>query len=335
MINVAILGAGFMGLTHALAYQKLPGVQVALVADIDPAKGQKLAEAVGARAVADADEVFADPVIHLVDVTLPTPFHPAYAIRAMEAGKHVVVEKPLALTMEEVEAILEAQLRTGQMLFVAQVLRFWPEYVLIHEIVRSGRLGRPLSAAAFRLSNPPQWATWFLDPGLSGGTVLDLGIHDLDMMNWLFGKPRSVFAGGVKGAGSEDWSHVQVLLDYGAAQSTVEASFMMPKDFLFTAGLRVLCEKGMLEYVFRAGGASIEEGQPVNSLVLHEPGKPNQVLTAEPGEAFEREIAYFIRCIQSDTPPQVVTGEDARLAVHTALLARNSIETGQPQPIPD
>jgi UDP-N-acetylglucosamine 3-dehydrogenase len=333
MITIGILGAGFMGITHARAYQKLPDVQVAVIADVDPSKAHSLATELGARPVIDAAEVFSDPAINLVDVTLPTPYHPTFAIHAMEAGKHVIVEKPLALTLEEVDAILEAQHRTGQILMVGQVLRFWPEYVMIHDLVCSGKLGQPISGAAFRLSNPPQWASWYLDPRASGGTILDLGIHDLDMMNWIFGKPRSIFASGVKGPG-EDWGHVQVQLDYGIAQSTVEASFRMPKDFLFTAGIRVLCENGMIEYFFRAGSASIEQGQSINPLVLHEPGNPNQVLFSEPGDAFEREIAYFVDCVRNDHPPQIVTSEDARLAVQVALLGQKSIQTRQPQPIP-
>jgi len=329
MIRVGILGAGFMGTTHAHAYHKLEGAQVVTVADTMFERAEKLASEVGGRAAGDAERIFSDPTIDLVDVTLPTPFHPEYAIRAMEAGKHVVVEKPLALSVDEAKSIVAVSQRTGKYVMVAQVLRFWPEYVAIHDLLQSGRLGRPLSASAYRLSNPPQWASWFLNPALSGGTVLDLAIHDIDMMNWLFGRPERVVASGAAEKNG-DWGTVIIQGWHGSVRTSIEATFMMPKDYPFAAGLRVMCERGMVEYRFQAGGASIEQGRPTNSLLLHEPGKPNQVLSAPEGDAFEREIAYFVGCLQRNQPPEVIPAEDACLAVMTAISARESILSGQP-----
>lgn len=329
MLKVGIIGCGFMGTTHAHAYYKLPGVQVAILVDSDRERAIKLAKEMSGIDAVDAEVIFSDPTINLVDVTVPTPFHSEYAVRAMNAGKHVVVEKPLALSLAEADAILEVSHRTGKFLMVAQLLRFWPEYAAIHDLLQSGQLGRPLSASAYRLSNPPQWASWFLNPAMTGGTVLDLAIHDIDMMNWLFGKPNQVFA---SGAGEEngDWSTVMVQGWHDEVRTSIEASFHMPRDFPFAAGIRVLCEEGAVEYRFQAGGASLEQGQPINSLLLHEPGKPNQHLAAPVGDAFECEIAYFIECIRKGEPPAIIPPEDARLAVATALSARESIISGQP-----
>jgi predicted dehydrogenase len=329
MIKVGILGAGFMGVTHARAFARLPQAQVAAVADTVREKAEKLAAEVGSRAEVDPQALLNDPHIAVIDVTLPTPFHPQYAIAAFEAGKHVIVEKPLALSVEDADAMIEAANRAGKYLLVAHVLRFWPEYVTIREILQSGKLGKPISASAYRLSNMPQWATWFQDPKVSGGTILDLAIHDIDMMTWLFGLPRSVFASGA-GEQNGDNRHVFIQADHGEVKTSVEASFVMPRDAPFSAGIRVVCERGMLEYKFQAGGASLEQGMPSNIFLMHEPGQPNQPLHASGVDAYEAEIAYFVDCLDNNRPPLVVTGEAGREAVKVALCARESMKTGLP-----
>ena len=168
MIKVGVIGAGFAGSFHARAYAKTPGAEVSIIADQNEAKATALAAEVGARAETDADTILRDPTITVVDVALPTPLHPEYAIRALEAGKHVVIEKPLALSVEEADAMIDAAHRSGKFLMVAHVLRFWPEYIAIRKVLQSGRLGQPRIATAHRLSNLPQWATWFRDPAMTG-----------------------------------------------------------------------------------------------------------------------------------------------------------------------
>jgi UDP-N-acetylglucosamine 3-dehydrogenase len=327
MIKVGVIGAGFAGSFHARAYAKTPGAEVAIIADRNEDKAAELAAELGARAATEADAVLRDPAIAVVDVALPTPLHPEYAIRAFEAGKHVVIEKPLALSVEEADAMIDAARRSGKFLMVAHVLRFWPEYVAIRRVLQSGRLGQPRVATAQRLSNLPQWASWFRDPAMTGGSVLDLHIHDLDMLNWLFGPPRWVRAIGARGE-TGGWDHVISQIAYDSAYASAEASNLMPLDFPFTAGLRVVCDSGVIEYQFRAGGASFETGQPEHYCLIHEDKHPSQPVEFEPGDAFEREIAYFVSCVERDTPPDIVTAEDARLAVQTALVARTSLETG-------
>jgi predicted dehydrogenase len=329
MIQVGILGAGFMGTTHARAYAKLPQVKVAVVADTVREKAERLAEEVGSRVETNLEALFADPSLSVIDITSPTPFHAEYAIRAMESGKHVLVEKPLALSVEEADAILAAAQRTGRFLMVAHVLRFWPEYVVIHELLQNGKLGKPVSATAYRLSNTPQWSAWFQDPKLSGGTILDLAVHDIDMMNWLFGVPQTVFASGA-GVRDGDWGHVLVQGDHAGIKTSIEASFIMPKDLPFAAGIRILCEKGMVEYKFQAGGASLEQGLPVNSFLLHEPERPNQIISVRPANAYEAEIAYFVHCLENNTPPLTASGQAGRDAVYVAISARRSMESSLP-----
>jgi UDP-N-acetylglucosamine 3-dehydrogenase len=330
MTRVGLFGAGFMGATHGHAYAAIPGVELVVV-DQDLKRAESLAAEVGGKASSDPNVIYGDPSIDAVDVTLPTPFHPEFAIRALQSGKHVIIEKPLALTLDEVDSIISAAKKSGKFMMVAHVIRFWPEYIAVQQVLKSGRLGRPLLATSYRMSNMPQWANWFRDPAAFGGAVLDLQIHDLDFMNLMFGVPQSVSAIGLKDD-TGGWNHVVTQIKYPSGLASVEAGSMMPLDYPFTAGLKVMCEKGVIEFHFRAGGASFEQGQPVSYLVVHEPGHPSQPLAFEPGDGYLNELTYFIQCVKSGTPPARVTPADARLAVQTALASRASLERGEAVP---
>jgi predicted dehydrogenase len=324
-MKVGILGSGFMGGTHARAYAKIAGVEVAAVSALHLDKARKLVAEVGGRATTNNRTIIDDPSIEAISNTLPTHLHAEYTIAALRAGKHVLLEKPFALTAAGCDGMIAAERDTGRILQIAHVLRFWGEYVALAEFVRSGRLGKPLSAVATRLSQMPGWADWFENPAWSGGAVLDLCVHDFDVVNWIFGKPKSIYARG-RELKPGLWNHIHATLDYGEAEAFVEGSEFMPRDYPFTSALKVLCEGGIVEYAFRAGGASVEMGGD-NSLLVHEPGK-RYALACKPGDAYENQIAYFVDCVRSDRAPTRGTPEQARLAVIASEAARRSLETG-------
>ncbi|MCB1489496.1 MAG: Gfo/Idh/MocA family oxidoreductase, partial [Bauldia sp.] len=283
-MRIGILGSGFMGGTHARAYAKIPGVEIVAVSSLNPEKAEALASQVGATAVTDDRAIIEDPTIDAVSNTLPTHLHPETTIAALNAGKHVLLEKPFALTAEDCDGMIAAAKASGKILMVAHVLRFWGEYVSLAEFVHAGRIGKPISAIASRLSQVPGWADWFLDPALSGGAVLDLSVHDFDVLNWVLGTPKSVYARG-KEFRPGLWNDIHALVDYGEASGFVEGSEFMPKDYPFSCGLKVLCEGGVIEFSFQAGGVSVEMGGG-STLVVHEPGKAYP-LEGKPGDAYE------------------------------------------------
>ncbi|MCS7259881.1 MAG: Gfo/Idh/MocA family oxidoreductase [Anaerolineae bacterium] len=329
MIRVGVLGAGFMGSTHARAFAKLPDVQVVAVTSRTLAKAAALAQEVGARASLDHMAVATDPNIDVISNTLPTPFHQEYTIAALQTGKAVLLEKPMGLTLEECDAMIAAARAAGRPFMIAHVIRFWPEYVAMYELVASGALGKPLAAVARRLSTRPTWGDWFANAAWTGGAVLDLHIHDLDTLNWFFGRPRTVYARGQRGM-SGGWDHVLTLVDYGAVTAHAEGSVMMPEGYPFTMSLAVLCERGSVEFDFRAGGTGVETGAAEGTrLRVYESGQPPRVLPASGGDAYAAEVAYFVECVRTNRLPERGTPEQARMAVQTALAARRSLETDQ------
>ncbi|HEY7750204.1 MAG TPA: Gfo/Idh/MocA family oxidoreductase [Aestuariivirgaceae bacterium] len=324
-MRIGILGSGFMGTTHARAYGKIPGVSIAAVSSRNLDRAEKLAKEVGARATTDDRSIIDDPTIEAISNTLPTHLHAETTITALKAGKHVLLEKPFALTAADCDEMIATTKETGRALMVAHVLRFWGEYVSLVELVHSGKLGRPISAVAVRLSQLPAWADWFLNPVWSGGAVLDLCVHDFDALNWLFGTPKSVYARG-KELKPGLWNDIHALVDYGGANGLVEGSEFMPQGYPFTAAMRVVCESGVVEFMFRAGGVSVEMGGGV-SLMVHEAGKAYP-LTAKPGDAYDNQASYFVDCIRNGIKPTLGTPEQARIAVATANAARRSLENG-------
>jgi predicted dehydrogenase len=329
MLKVGILGAGFMGSTHARAFAKQVDAQIVAVSSRSLEKAAALAHEVGAEASTDHLALATDPRLDVISNTLPTPLHHELTVAALNAGKHVFLEKPMGLSVAECDAMIAAAKQNGRLLMLAHVLRFWPEYVALVEFVKSGALGQPLSATAKRLSARPTWGDWFANPEWTGGAVLDLQVHDLDMLNWLFGTPQTVYARGQKGMFG-GWDHALTLLDYGEVKAFAEGTILMPAGYPFTMTLAVLCENGSVEYSFRAGGTGVETGTASEtSLMVYEAGREPRPLARAFGDGYENQVAAFIECVRTGRSPDRATAEDGRLAVQSSLAARRSLETGE------
>jgi predicted dehydrogenase len=328
MIRVALLGGGFMARIHAQSYAALRDrVQVRVVCALDGAGA--IAGDLGADVSHDWEAAVAAPGIDAVDICLPTPLHRAVAVRALAAGRHVLLEKPIALTLEDADAIGAAAEAAGRVLMVGHVLRFFPEVVEMRRLVDSGEFGRPLSATALRLSAPPDWNEWMLDPAKSGGVLVDMMVHDFDILNALLGPARRVHA-----RGSAERRHVQMLLEHEGGSAALEGSHAMPASYPFTAGLRVLCERGVLDHRFVAG-AGDEVADAMQSVLGIHPADADARRFHEARDPWAAQIAHFVDCVASGSEPRDGSFAQARLALAVALAARRSAETGAPANVND
>ena len=328
-MNIGVLGAGFMGGTHARAYAKIEGVKVAAISSRSLEKAQKLCDEVGGSATTDDLSILNDPAVDAVSIALPTHLHKPMVLAALKAGKDVLLEKPFALNTADCDEMIAAWQQSGKSLMIGQTLHFWPEYVALIDFVHSGKIGRPLSAVASRLSQRPAWSSWFTEADKSGGAVLDLLVHDLDAVNWLLGQPKSVYARGQKSAHGM-WDHMLTTVDYGTSSAVIEASELLPAGYPFSMSLCVLCEAGRVEYLFKAGGVSVEEGAGLNSLMVYEEGKsyPLEAKPAVNGDAWSAEVAYFVDCLRQGVQPQIGDPRQARLAVALANATHQSLDSG-------
>ena len=328
-VRVGVLGAGFMGSTHARAYHAMPGVEVAQIYAHSGNRASTLAEELATTWTDDLAAVLADPVVDAVDICLPSPQHRPAAEAAVAAGKHVLLEKPIAMTLADADALVALAASTGKVFMVAHVLRFWPEYVELQARVASGALGPTVSGFASRRQAFPAWSALFSQSDLTGGAVVDMMIHDYDALNWVFGAPTAVSARGERNPRSGGFDQVQVLVDYaGGASALVDGGMTMPESYPFSSRMEVLCARGAVEYEFRAGGRSVEMGTGVNALTLYPNAGDPERLRPEQADPYFAECAYFVECVRDGKPASRATPADARAALAVALAARESIDRG-------
>lgn len=323
MTGIALLGAGFMARTHAAAYSSVADrAQVRVVCATSGAA--EIAADLGADATDDWEAAFATPGIDAVDICLPTPLHRPAAERAFAAGHHVLLEKPIALSLEDADAIGAAA--AGRVLMVGHVLRYFPEIVELRRRLASGDFGKPLAVTALRLSALPDWNEWMLDAEQSGGTLVDLMIHDFDICNALLGAPRSVHA--VATAGGR---HVRAIVEHEGGDATVEGSHAMPPSFPFTAGLRVLCERGLLDHRFEAGaGDEVADDAAASALSIHSADGRLEGFH-QIGDGWGAEIRHFLDCVETGAEPTDGSFAQARAALAIAMAAKRSIASGDPE----
>src|SRR5262249_53171878 len=157
----------------------------------------------------------ADPDIDLVDVCNPTHLHPETAISALKAGKHVLVEKAIALVPADADAMVKAAAAAKRLLMVAHVLPFFPEFAYAAQAVRGGRFGRLRGAYFKRVISRPDWSADIGDASKTGGPAVDLHIHDTHFIGLVCGVPARVFATGVEENGTVVYLTTQYLYGKG------------------------------------------------------------------------------------------------------------------------
>jgi UDP-N-acetylglucosamine 3-dehydrogenase len=241
----------------------------------------------------------------------------------------VLLEKPVALTLDDADAIGAAAEASGRVLMVGHVLRFVAEIIELRRVIDSGELGRPLAANAIRLSPPADWNDWMGDAERSGGTLVDLAIHDFDVLAALLGPARQVDARAVAGG-----THVSALVEHERGEGSVTASHAMPSTYPFTAGLRVLCERGVLEHRFIAGaGDEVADSDVVSELAVHPSTGEVRRFSAPGDDPWRTEIELFLDCVERGAAPAEGTLAQARAALAAALAARRSLASGLPEPV--
>lgn len=228
-VGVGIIGLGFMGATHFRAFQAAHAVgfqcrviavcdrsaerltgRVDVMGNIDTGHSERLFDPTRLRTCREPRDLINDPRVHLVSICTHTDTHAELAIAALKAGKHVLVEKPVAIRSEDARRVAAAVSESGRLCMPAMCMRFWPGWTWLRDRIRDGRFGKVLSASFQRLGVTPSWSPEFYgDASKSGGPLFDLHVHDADFIRWCFGPPQSVQSTG-------STSHVTTLYRYDA-----------------------------------------------------------------------------------------------------------------------
>lgn len=334
MHRIGIAGFGFMGQMHFRAYRDVADAEVTALFDADPTVFEKkpaegnieagdLGSLEGIEKHGDFEKFLASDV-DVVDLCVPTGFHRELVERALAAGHAVLCEKPMALTVEDCDAMIEAARKADLPLMVAQCVRFWPGYDLILEAVRTGKYGRPLAATFRRVGGAPVWSNWFLDASRSGGGIVDCMVHDFDFVRGAFGMPGVITASGnvdVLGAGS-GVSYSRTDLDYGADGPcvTVEGGWLIGPTYPFSMTAFVQFEQGTLAFGMEPG---------VDLVIHHKEGK-KEIPELRAGQGYAWELRYFLESLAEKKPLELCPPEESRDAIRMALAAQESIQTRKP-----
>jgi predicted dehydrogenase len=326
--RVGIVGGGFIGDRHADAWAFIPGARVTAVAERDDTKRTAIVKKTHAAEFSDFEDMLTRGGFDILDVCLPSNLHRAAVLRGFEAGLDVIVEKPFAVSLDDIDRMIEGEAKSGKRLMVAHVCRFKPEYVFAKKIIDEGSLGRPLFFGAWRESETPlwSWGNWLLDRNKSGGTLVDLSIHDLDIANWFLGEPNEFIAREVTRSEGGGLSHVVSSIGYlGGGRASVEAGHLMPPGYPFNTGYRLLLEKGAVECRYREGGDSFIE-------VFRENSSEKTAFSDLPPmlgkNAYAEELRHFCDCLRQNRPFKISLRE-ARLAVSTALRLSESLPAAE------
>jgi predicted dehydrogenase len=294
MFQVGLLGLGFIGRRHIEAYHSLPGVEVVT------RSSARFAHLQDPETLYEA--MIGDPELDALDICLPTALHAPLTIAALDAGKHVLCEKPMALTVEACGRMLEAGKRNkGVVLMVAHVLRFWPAYRVLHEAVAGGTYGAIRSARFARRSGLPSWGPWLLRPEESGGAPLDLLVHDYDQALWLFGAPESATA---RTVGSPNV--IECSLRYPGGLEVAVAGGWYTDNVPFAMEFDLQASEFELRYVND------------HLQLLHPPAVPTEIALPQE-DPYASQIAYFLDCCRNGHAPIECPPESSAKAVELAL----------------
>jgi UDP-N-acetylglucosamine 3-dehydrogenase len=312
LIRVGVIGTGAMGQNHVRNYSEMEGVELAGISDVDQKRVEAMATQFKTKAYTDYKKMLADG-LDAVSVVVPTKLHKQVVLDALEAGVHILVEKPIADTAENADTMISAAKKAGKILMVGHIERFNPAVIKLKEIIDSGTLGKIVSISTKRVGP--------YNPRIRDvGVILDIGVHDIDVISYLYGKKiNSVYA--IAGAdihSFEDHASIILRMDHNFA-GVVETNWLTPHKVRQLTAIGV---KGVayLDYI--------------NQTVQLHDNEWIRKAKVEPSEPLRNELKYFVDCVAKGKDPKPC-GEDGKHALEVAMAAIRSyqeerlIEVGQ------
>ena len=330
MLKCAIIGVGGLGQVHLknmIQIEKETGrAGVVALCDIEPNRFERAVETnLGGAETIDmsrfrkyvsVDELLEREQLDFVISAVPTYLHAEIAVKALQHGLHTFSEKPMALDVTQCDTMISAAQEAGRLLTIGQCLRFWPEYRVLKEIIVSARYGSVVKAEFTRYSPLPTWTwnDWMLDFDKSGGAALDLHVHDVDTIAWLFGIPKSVTSYATHSVMPFD----SITTAYGYPDKVVTAvgDWGMGAKYPFHMGFLVRLE--------RASVSLSHEG--LNVYTKDEVITPP--LTGH--DAYRAEIEEFIGCIEKNEPNRINPPESSAEAIRIVRAEMRSAQSGLP-----
>ena len=268
------------------------------------------------------EEMIADPDIDLIDICTPTHLHPDMAIAALMAGKHVLVEKAIALTTADADAMVAAAKKAGRLLMVAHVLPFFPEFRYLDEAIRTGTYGELLGGHFTRVISRPDWSSDIGDASKTGGPAVDLHIHDTHFIGLIAGVPARVQSSGLVAAdGSVEYLTTQYLYDNGPALSCSSGA-IAAAGRAFVHGFEVYLERSTLAHNSSGLPLTVYSADGTSTV-------PDLGGSGDPVDSFAAELQTAVEGVRSGQTPRLLSGELARDALVLCHREIESVKAGK------
>ena len=328
MLRVLIIGAGFMGQTHASIYNSMEEVKLVGIVDKNKVKGEKFAKEYNCIYSEDLLDTFNSETIDFVDICLPTFLHEEYIVKASEYVRYIICEKPITLSMSSLENIFQVLEKNNTKLYLGQVLRFWEEYVNAKNTYETGRLGKLRYIEAARLSEPPSWSSWYKKASKSGGGLFDLHLHDIDFLVYLFGKPVTVYANGVKDE-NDAWNFVNTSMTFnGNVIASIHGIISMSENYPFTMKLCMVGDEASYEYEMKAGKNLENRESAVRHSNVYSRHGIEKVVTCD-ADAYQSELKHFVDCINENRDSEIVSLKSIKNTMQVMEAIKESLEMGR------
>ncbi len=339
MVGIGIVGIGFMGMIHYLAAQRASGLRVVALCSRD---AKKLAgdwtsiqgnfgprgghmDLSGAACYRDFESLLADPQVDLVDLCVPNDAHAPMAIQALRAGKHVLVEKPIALSIESADELVGAARAAGKHLMVGHVLPFFPEFAFALDAVQSGRYGALKAAHLLRVISKPDWSSGIADPGRSGGPAIDLHIHDTHFVALVCGMPRAVHSTGVMEDGAVVHLTTQYLYDQPDLAVSCTSGALSQAGRPFAHGFEFYLERATLAFEFANMGGEGHLATPLSVILPDGTVEHPSLGGGDPIDSFAHELNVAAEAVVTGQEAARLSGNLARQALKLCLAEIESV----------
>jgi predicted dehydrogenase len=327
-VRMAVIGAGIWGENHAVALSTYPIVDLVCICDLDARRAKALADKVGCEHTTDIEQLAASDIV-AATVATPDYAHKEPALRMIEAGKHVLIEKPMTTDVGEARAILAAAERKGVKVMVDFQLRWHPNYMGAKAAMEAGELGTPVMGYA-RLSDTIHVPTEMLSWGGGSGPEWFLFPHTMDVTRWLLQQePKEVFAKGRKEVlvdlGIDAFDAIQAMVEFETCFVTFETCWIIPNGYPSVVDNRYTLygSRGCIELDGKPGVAISTDRyrHPFGSHAITRYGKPFA--------HFYESIRYFADCVAADKSPEA-SGHDGLMATAMIEATVRSLAEGRP-----
>lgn len=329
-MKIVLIGCGLIARSHAQALREIKHAELVGVCDVKIEAAKALAKENSCKAYIAADKMLDELKPDVAVICVPTFLHEQYVKICADRGIHILCEKPLERSAEECRRLV-AEVKKANIIFMtAQVVRFWPGYVEIKELLESGELGEIYMMHLRRVSSRAgQYGQWLFEPELGGGAMHDMLVHDVDFLRYAAGSFQQCYANATKDETGCYNNVMANIVHKNGIHAVAEVSFTMQTGYPFSFSVHIVGAKATLEYHYSAGATIADRSGSRSDMKLWRKDSGLEIHTVKDYDAYQRQMEYFLECIRNKRHPEVVTPQQSLEVIEMIDALHRSADTGE------